>query len=174
MQCISINSLTFPLLYSDMGQSEHGEEPLLVLQLWRSVHLLRSEACAELRRRGSAFRLRGRWRGAALPEHPSPLPSLLLHQLIPPAHRSQAKHSQELQFLFREAREIISLQFLVMSACLNFHHRKHRKGMCWQLFYLCGVIQFEWGLFCYSSEVSSHLFLITFILVDLRLVVLAY
>ncbi len=105
--CITVKSLTSPLLYSDMGQSEHGEEPLLILQLWRSVHLLRGEASAELGgRRRRAFRVRDRWRGAALPEHPPPLPPLLLHQLISPAHRGQAKHSQEVQFLCGEAKKI--------------------------------------------------------------------
>ena len=86
-----------------MRQSEHGEEALLILQLGCSVHLLRGEARAELGRRGrSAFRVQGGRRGAALPEHPPPLPSLLLHQLISPAHRGQAERSQELQFLSRE------------------------------------------------------------------------
>lgn len=32
------------------------------------------------------------------------------------------------------------------------------------VFYLCGVIQFERGLLCYSPEMSSHLLLITFII----------
>lgn len=46
--CVTLNSLTSPLLYSDVGQSEHGEEALLILQLWCPVHLLRGEARAEL------------------------------------------------------------------------------------------------------------------------------
>lgn len=128
-----MNFLTFSLLHSDMRQSEHGEESLFILQLWCSVHLFRGEACAELRRRRrSAFWLQGRWWGAALPEHPPPLPSLLMHQLIPPAHCGQAKHSQKVQFLCRgkEEKKIILLQFSVMSAWVCFHHREHRKCIC--------------------------------------------
>lgn len=115
-----------------MGQSEHGEEPLLILQLWCSVHLLRREARAKLgrRRRRSALRVRDRWRGAALPEHPPPLPSLLLHQLISPAHRGQAKHSQEVQFLCREA-EKKNLCTMFCHECVSVSpSRKAWKSVC--------------------------------------------
>lgn len=87
-------------MYCDVGQFERVEEALLILQLWCSVHFLWGEARAELgRRRWGAFRVRERWRGAALPEPPPPFPSLLLHQLVSPAHRGQAERSQEVHFL---------------------------------------------------------------------------
>ena len=47
------------------------------------------------------------------------------------------------------------------AVCL--HQGKHRGLMCWQVFYLCGVIQFEWGLLCYSPEMGPHLLLVTLV-----------
>ena len=93
---------TSPLLRRDVGQAEHGEEALLVLQLRRAVHLLRREARAERRRwwrrRGALGALRRRGR-APLPQHPPPLPALLLHQVVTATHRGQAEHAQEVEFL---------------------------------------------------------------------------
>lgn len=98
-------SRTFSLLGCDMRQSEHGQETLLIFQFWCLVHLLRGEACVELWQRRSALGLRNRGRRATLPEHPPPLPPLLLHQIISPAHGGQTNYSKEVQFLGKEARE---------------------------------------------------------------------
>ena len=41
---------------------------------------------------------------------------------------------------------------------------KTLESLCRQVFYLCGFIQFEWGLLCYSPEMGSHLLLITLVI----------
>lgn len=43
--------------------------------------------------------------------------------------------------------------------------------MCVCDMYLCGVIQFERGLLCYSPEMSSHLLFVTLIVGVIQLIV---
>lgn len=83
-----------------MGQAEHGEELLLVLQLGGAVHLLSRETGAERgHERSRPLALHG-WGGVApLAKHSPPLPPLLLQQLVAVGACGQTEHAQELQLL---------------------------------------------------------------------------
>lgn len=88
---------TFPLLHAQVIEAEHGEEAFLGLQLRAVVHLLRSKASAKRRRQTLAGH--SRRRRASFPEHPPPLPPLMLQQLFSSRHGGQTEHPQKVQLL---------------------------------------------------------------------------
>lgn len=89
---------TFPLLGTDVGQVEDGQELPFLLEVGTVVHLVGAVAgrqCQSWRRR-LPLTLNRRGRGAPLSQHPSPLPPLLGHQFLLLLLGGQAKKLQKL------------------------------------------------------------------------------
>lgn len=55
------------------------------------------------------------------------------------------------------------MQSFIEIAC-NFLCKNPESIYFWVVFYLCGVIELEWGLLCYSPEMGSHLLFIALII----------
>ena len=92
--------LTSPLLRGDVGQAEHLQEALLLLQGGAAVHLRGRVGGGE--GRGAALLpplSGGRRRRTSLLHHPPPLPPLPLQDLAAVALCGQAQGAQELHFL---------------------------------------------------------------------------
>lgn len=102
-ETIESNAHTSSLPGTDMREVEGAQEVLLFLQLGGAIHLFGG---VRRRQRGGRQSGRlplhphgGRWRGAALPHHPPPLPPLALQKLVAMSQGNQATRAQEVHFL---------------------------------------------------------------------------